>query len=211
MSGIVIFFYSWEQSVHYWSKDLALNTHQFKRQWEGEHVDVNVASTPECWGPFLCCTLDLLSPPSGMEKKGPMVRDSPGQWAGNVSLLDFLGACWWLLLLCKHQLDGCCSPLLGCGSGEYVIPIFWKGKLRMKNQRKPLEASAIGAQEPYNVKCTFISSLAWYVWCWSCFSSWSQGSVSKQKVGCPWPGQQPLPNVVTYIKELAWSFVGCQG
>lgn len=97
----------------------------------------------------MCCTLDLLSPPSGLEK-GPMVRDSPRQWAGNVSLLVIAAAC-------KHQLDGCCSTLLGCGSGEYIIPIFWKGKLRMKkNQRKPLEASAIGTQEPFNVKCTFI-------------------------------------------------------
>lgn len=79
-----------------------------------------------------------------------MVRDSPRQWAGNVSLLVIAAAC-------KHQLDGCCSTLLGCGSGEYIIPIFWKGKLRMKkNQRKPLEASAIGTQEPFNVKCTFI-------------------------------------------------------
>lgn len=56
-------------------------------------------------------------------------------------------------------LDGCCSLLLGCGRGQFVISIFWKEKLRMNNQRKPLETAAIGVQEPLNVKCTFSSSL----------------------------------------------------
>lgn len=91
--------------------------------------------------------LGPLLPLSGIKRKGTVVKDGPEQQAQNVSLLELLGTCCWLLL-CKHKVDGSCSPRLACGSRQYIIFIFWKERLRVKNWREPLEASAIGAQEP---------------------------------------------------------------
>lgn len=146
---------------------------------------------------------------SGIKKKGAVVKDSPEQQAGNVSLLD-LQTCWWLLL-CKHQLDGSCSPRLAWGSRQYIIFIFWKERLRKKNWRELLEASAIGAQEPLMSNAPSVYYFMLCVLCWCCFSLQSPISFSWQKVGCLLLGQQPLPNVVVNLSELTLSFVGCQG
>lgn len=168
---------------------------------------MNVVSMPECWGTLSCCRLNPLSPSLGMKKKEHLVRISAGQEAGNVSLPDFLGTCWWFLLLCKHNNMDTAVCCWNVGLGNTLFPLSGKRSWGWKIKENHYNYQQLEHRRPLMTNAPSVHPFTLYVWYWSCilFSSPSLES------GCPWPGQQPLPVVFMYLKELASSFVGCQG